>query len=54
MKIIYKLISLICKRQIIDAYNQGYRDGQTDTDTEESPDIADFCDAELYYKSIFE
>ena len=42
------------KQQIIDAYNQGYRDGE---DAEESTkalvDVSEWADAELYYKKTF-
>lgn len=39
---------------IIDAYNQGYRDGeQTDWLSKDGKDVADFEDAETYLKLTF-
>ena len=41
------------KEQIIDAYNEGYRDGEYDARHEPYPDdIANYKNAEQYYKSI--
>lgn len=41
------------KQQIIDAYNEGYRDGEHDGKSNVLPDdIANYSNAEQYYKSI--
>lgn len=41
------------KQHIMDAYNEGYRDGEYDARNEPYPDdIANYTNAEQYYKSI--
>jgi hypothetical protein len=40
------------KQQIIDAFNEGYRIGDSDAETFDG-DIANFCDASLYYQDTF-
>lgn len=41
------------KQQIMDAYNEGYRDGEYDRSLNALPDdIANYSNAEQYYKSI--
>jgi hypothetical protein len=43
------------KQQIIDAYNQGYRDGENADETSKAlVGVSEFSDAELYYKETFE
>ena len=39
------------KDQLIQTYNDGYKDGQTDTDR--SKDISEFSNAKLYYNETF-
>lgn len=42
------------KKQIVDAYNQGFRDGESIEDTIKiKGDIANFAEAEQYYNSTF-
>lgn len=42
------------KQQIKDSYNQGYRDGERDAQSQVSEkDIADFDDAENYYNETY-
>lgn len=42
------------KKQIVDAYNQGFRDGESIEDTiKVKGDIANFSEAEQYYNSTF-
>ena len=42
------------KKQIMDAYNQGYRDCEVDlNDYSMNEDIAEFTDAEQYYKQTY-
>jgi len=40
------------KQQIIDAFNEGYRIGDSDAETFDG-DIANFSDASLYYQDTF-
>lgn len=40
------------KQQIMDAYNQGYREGELDDEKFEG-DISEFTDALLYYKNTY-
>jgi hypothetical protein len=40
------------KNQIIDAFNEGYRIGNSDAETFDG-DIANFSDASLYYQNTF-
>jgi predicted secreted protein len=40
------------KQQIIDAFNEGYRIGDSDAETFDD-DIANFNDASLYYQDTF-
>jgi hypothetical protein len=40
------------KQQIIDAFNEGYRIGDSDAETFNG-DIANFSDASLYYQDTF-
>ena len=44
-----------CKQQILDAYNQGYRDGEVDAANPNSNDldIASFSNAETYYNEKY-
>jgi hypothetical protein len=42
------------KKQIMDAYNQGYRDCEVDlNDYSMNEDIAEFTDAEQYFKQTY-
>ena len=41
------------KQQIIDAFNQGYREGEVETITSSKEDISEFDDAKNYYNKIF-
>lgn len=54
-----KIASLIQKekQQLIDAYNQGYRDGESTVASgmhDGLDDVETFADAELYYRNTFE
>jgi hypothetical protein len=42
------------KKQIMDAYEQGYRDGETNSNTMNyGIDISKFADAKIYYNQTF-
>ena len=42
------------KKQIIEAYEQGYRDGETNSNTVNyGIDISKFADAKIYYNETF-
>lgn len=41
------------KQQIIDSFNQGYREGETETMTASKEDVANFDDAKNYYNETF-
>ena len=43
------------KQQILDAFNQGYREGISDAEmvTKNDKDVAEYQDAELYYNTIY-
>ena len=41
------------KQHIKDAYNQGYRDGESECEKKMDEDIADFNDADFYYEITY-
>ena len=41
------------KQQIIDSFNQGYREGEIETITSSKEDVANFDDAKNYYNKTF-
>jgi len=52
----YKDAKEMDKQQKIEAYNQGYRDGENDASNIPLSigDIEDYCNAEQYYKETYE
>ena len=48
-----KLLIKILKDKIIEAYNDGYRDGMTDHNNDDK-DISEFDNARLYYNEKYE
>jgi lipoate-protein ligase A len=55
LKELYEQAKEMEKQQIEEAFNQGYRDGESDASnpTKVSIDVSEFANAEEYYNEIF-
>jgi hypothetical protein len=49
----FELAKIMHKKDVKDAYNQGYREGIEDWHTTTAKDVAEFSNAENYYNETF-